>query len=83
MTDEYGVKSPGGFVFVVDNLYHIRLSIAPLIFVLHPIATFEMVVQNKCLITFLFVHLSVSPRSLTHLLVRALTPFRPASGIDI
>ncbi|WP_240039162.1 MULTISPECIES: hypothetical protein [Okeania] len=43
---------------VVDNPVSIELSIDPLTFVLHPIATFEMVWNNESLITFLFVHLS-------------------------
>ncbi|MDE5104835.1 MAG: hypothetical protein O4807_18280, partial [Trichodesmium sp. St19_bin2] len=34
-------------------------------------------------ITFLFVYLSVFARSLTYLVVKALTSFRPASGIDV
>ncbi|MDE5079616.1 MAG: hypothetical protein O4751_15630 [Trichodesmium sp. St2_bin6] len=42
-----------------------------------------MVRSYESLITFLFVHLSVSARSLTYLVVKALTPFRPASRIDV
>ena len=68
---------------VVDNLQIIRLSIDPLTFVLHSIATFGMVDLNESFITFLFVHLSVSARGRTHSVVKALTSFRPASGIDV
>ena len=68
---------------VADNLGSIRLSKDPLTFVLHPIATFGMVYSNESLITFLFVHLSASARSLTYMVVKALTPFRPASRIDV
>ncbi len=64
---------------VVDNLIQIRLSIDPLTFVLHSIATFEVVYDHESLITFLFVHLSAFARSLSYLVVKALTPFRPAS----
>ena len=55
----------------------------PLTFVLHPIATFGMVPFHESFITFLFVHLSVSARGRTHSVVKALTSFRPASGIDV
>ena len=68
---------------VVNNLPHIRLFKDPLTFVLNSLATFEVVTNNESLITFLFVHLSAFARSLTHLVVRALTPFRPALGIDV
>ena len=68
---------------VADNNNNILLSIDPLTFVLHPLAIFEMVTCNESFITFLFVHLSVSARSLTYLIVKALTPFRPASEIDV
>ncbi|MGD1704746.1 hypothetical protein [Dapis sp. BLCC M229] len=68
---------------VADNLQAIRLSIDPLTFVLHPIATLGMARVYESLITFLFVHLSAFARSLTYLIVKALTPFRPASGIDV
>ena len=43
---------------VADSLDNIRLPKDPLTFVLHPIATFGMVLHNESLITFLFVHLS-------------------------
>ena len=55
----------------------------PLTFVLHSIATFGMVIYHESLITFLFVHLSTFARNLTYLVVKALTPFRPASEIDV
>ena len=44
---------------VVDSSITIELSIGPLTFVLHSIATFGMVRSYESLITFLFVHLSV------------------------
>ncbi|MDE5073726.1 MAG: hypothetical protein O4806_18460 [Trichodesmium sp. St5_bin8] len=59
------------------------LSIDPLTFVLHSITTFGMVISDESFITFLFVYLSVFARSLTYLVVKALTSFRPASGIDV
>ena len=68
---------------VVENLGTIRLSIDPLTFVLHSLTTFGMVGYYESLITFLFVHLSVFARGLTYLVVKALSPFRPASGIDV
>ncbi len=43
---------------VADNFGTMKLSIDPLTFVLHSIATFEMVFSNESFITFLFVHLS-------------------------
>ena len=43
---------------VVDSSITIELSIGPLTFVLHSIATFGMVRSYESLITFLFVHLS-------------------------
>ena len=66
---------------VADNLKEIRLSNDPLTFVLHSIAPFGMVLGNESFITFLFVHLLVSTRSLAFLGVTALTPFRPASQL--
>ena len=68
---------------VVDIIELIIMSINPLTFVLHPIATLGTVSIYESLITFLFVHLLVSARGLTYLIVKALTPFRPASGIDV
>ena len=68
---------------VVNNLKEIRLSNDPLTFVLHSLAPFGMVLANESFITFLFVHLSVSARGPTYLEVKALTPFRPASRIDV
>ncbi|ABG49887.1 hypothetical protein Tery_0427 [Trichodesmium erythraeum IMS101] len=55
----------------------------PWLIALHPTATFGMVPGYGSFLTFLFVHLSISARSLTLLVVKALTPFRPASGIDV
>ncbi len=49
---------------VADNLKNIRLSIDPLTFVLHSIATLGMVSCNESLITFLFVHLSTFARGI-------------------
>ena len=49
---------------VVDINKRISMSIGPLTFVLHPIATFGMVLNNESLITFLFVHLSTSARGI-------------------
>ena len=68
---------------VVNIDLGIPISIDPLTFVQHSIAPFGMVLNNESLITFLFVHLSVSARNLTFLVVKASTPFRPASGIDV
>ena len=68
---------------VVNNLKEIKLSNDPLTFVLHSLAPFGMVLANESFITFLFVHLSVSARGRTHSVVKALTSFRPASGIDV
>ncbi|NET41522.1 hypothetical protein [Okeania sp. SIO2B3] len=68
---------------IVDTDTKISISSDPLTFVLHPLATFEMVPFHESFITFLFVHLSVSARSLTYLVVKALTPFKPASEIDV
>ena len=45
---------------VADNSIRIGLSIDPLTFVLHSIATFGMVDIHGSFITFLFVHLSAS-----------------------
>ena len=45
---------------VVDSVCGITLSIDPLIFILHSIATFGMASLDESLIAFLFVHLSVS-----------------------
>ena len=67
----------------VNNLKEIKLSNDPLTFVLHSLAPFGMVLANESFITFLFVHLSAFARSLTYLIVKALTPFRPASPIDV
>ena len=53
-----GAKSPEGFDMVVDIVPNITISIDPLTFVLHPIATFEVDRRNESLITFVFVHLS-------------------------
>ncbi len=50
---------------VVDTDCYISVSIDPLTFVLHPVATFEMVTLHESLFTFLFVHLSVFARGLT------------------
>ena len=67
---------------IVDNLVTIRLSIDPLTFVLHPIATFGMVMFNESLIIFLFVHISA--------FACGIVPgnwycpaFKPASRIDV
>ena len=46
----------------IDTL--ISMSINPLTFVLHPLATFGMVLVSESLITFLFVHLSTSARGI-------------------
>ena len=43
---------------VVDNFLLMELSIDPLTFVLHSIATLGMVIYNESLNAFLFVHLS-------------------------
>ena len=43
---------------VVDIFIDMKLSIDPLTFVLHSIATFGMARFHESLITFLFVHLS-------------------------
>ena len=42
----------------------ISMSINPLTFVLHPLATFGMVYSVESLITFLFVHLSTFARGI-------------------
>ena len=68
---------------IVNISSKMLVFIDPLAFVLHSIATFGMVDLNESFITFLFVHLSVSARGLTYLGVKALTPFRPASRIDV
>ena len=68
---------------VVNIEGKISIFIAPLTFVLHSIATFGVVFFDESLFTFLCVHLSASARSLTYMVVKALTPFRPASGIDV
>ena len=68
---------------IVNITSKMLVFIDPLAFVLHSIATFEMVDLNESFITFLFVHLSVSARGRTHSVVKALTSFRPASGIDV
>ena len=68
---------------IVNISSKMLVFIAPLAFVRHSIATFGMVDLNESFITFLFVHLSVSARGLTYLGVKALTPFRPASRIDV
>ncbi|MDE5077055.1 MAG: hypothetical protein O4751_01815 [Trichodesmium sp. St2_bin6] len=68
---------------VVDNSLNTLLSKDPLTFGLQPIAIFGMNECYESLITFLFVHLSVSARILTYLIVKALSPFKPASGIDV
>ena len=68
---------------VVDIDTLISMSINPLTFVLHPLATFGMVVCHESLITFLFVHLLASAKSLSYLLIETLTSFRPASQIDV
>ena len=49
---------------VADSLESIRLSIDPLTFVLHSIASFGMASHNESLITFLFVHLSAFARGI-------------------
>ena len=46
----------------IDTL--ISMSINPLTFVLHPLATFGMVYSVESLITFLFVHLSTFARGI-------------------
>jgi len=68
---------------VVDTARTMAASIDPQSFDPHSIAILGVVILYESLITFLFVHLSVSARSLTYLIVKALTPFRPASGIDV
>ena len=68
---------------VVDIDSYISIPINPLTFVLHSIATFGMAIFYESFITFLFVHLSVSARNLTYLIVKALTPFKPASRVDV
>ena len=67
---------------VVDNFLLIELSIDPLTFVLHSIATLGMVIYNESLNAFLFVHLSA--------FANGIVPgnwycpvFRPASEIDV
>ena len=67
---------------IVDNLPVMRLSIDPLAFALHPIATFGMAQSYESLITFLFVHLSA--------FACGIVPgnwyfpaFKPASEIDV
>ena len=67
---------------VADNPTDIGLSIDPLTFVLHSIATFGMANCNESLITFLFIHLSA--------FACGIVPgnwycpaFKPASGIDV
>ena len=67
---------------VVDSSATIGLSIDPLTFVLHSIVTFGMVDNDESLITFLFVHLSVSASGI----VPGnwyFSAFRPASEIDV
>ncbi len=64
---------------VVDIDMEISISKDPLTFVLYSVATFGIVPSYESFITFLFVHLSTFTRSLTYLVVKALTPFRPAS----
>ena len=49
---------------VADIDLEISMSINPLTFVLHPLATFGMVFPNESLITFLFVHLSTFARGI-------------------
>ena len=49
---------------VVDINNEISMPINPLTFVLHPLATFGMVVCHESLITFLFVHLSTFARGI-------------------
>ena len=68
---------------VVNNSTQIELSIDPLNF--RPIFHSYLwnFPNNESLITFLFVHLSVSARNLTYLIVKALTPFKPASRVDV
>ena len=67
---------------VVDSLGKIRLSIVPLTFVLHSIATFGMVCSNESLIIFLFVHLSVFASGIVSGNWYC-SAFRPASEIDV
>ena len=50
---------------VVDINQWIFMPIIPLTFVLHSTATFGIVCIDESFITFLFVHLSASARSLT------------------
>ena len=68
---------------VVDINQWIFMPIIPLTFVLHSTATFGMVLYDGSLITFLFVHLLASAKSLSYLLIETLTSFRPASQIDV
>ena len=67
---------------VVDIIELIIMSINPLTFVLHPIATFGMVCGNESFITFLFVHLSVSASGI-FVGNYYLPAFKPASEIDV
>ena len=66
---------------VADIAILISISNDPLTFVLHSITTLGMVKDHESFITFLFVRLSAFARSLTYLVVKALTPFRPASQL--
>ena len=67
---------------VVDNFLLIELSIDPLTFVLHSIATFGMAIFYESFITFLFVHLSVSASGIV-IGNYYLPAFKPASEIDV
>ena len=49
---------------IVNMSKAILMSINPLTFVLHPLATFGMVLVSESLITFLFVHLSTFARGI-------------------
>ncbi|MGD1717363.1 hypothetical protein ACP6PK_28930, partial [Dapis sp. BLCC M172] len=57
-TNLVGQNLPEGSVWLVDIIFEIIISKDPLTFVLHPIATFGMVLCNESFIAFLFVHLS-------------------------
>jgi hypothetical protein len=68
---------------VVDIDIAMSISIDPLTLVLYYLYNFEIGVGNESLITFLFVHLLASAKSLSYLLIETLTSFRPASQIDV
>ena len=48
---------------------------------LKPLYVNAFIINQQALIIFLFVHLSAFTRGLTYLVVKALTPFRPASPV--